>query len=79
MAAIGAPWGECSRCGFKRRLTKLCVEWTGLKVCRDTCRDPRPADTRPPRVGPEGVPVRGAAPETPVIYRAEGDKGGSDL
>lgn len=76
---MGIPKGECQRCGFTRPLTRLCKEWTGLKVCRDTCRDPRPADTKPPRVGPEGVPVRGASPETVPIYRAPGDKGGADL
>lgn len=79
MAAIGAPWGECQRCGFKRRLHDLVKEWTGLKVCADTCRDPRPADTRAPKARPEGVPVPGASPETEPVYRAEGDKGGDDL
>ncbi len=69
------PWGECSRCGFKRRLGKLTTEWTGLRVCRDTCRDPRPAETRPITIKPEGVIVPGASPETAPIFRAPGDKG----
>jgi hypothetical protein len=69
-----APYAECQRCGFKRRVPQLRKEWTGLRVCGD-CFDPRPADHRPPRYRPEGVPVRNASPETEPIYRAEGDKG----
>lgn len=78
MAAFGAPWGECMRCGFKRRVNRLSKEWTGLRVCSD-CWDPRPADTRPPRVQPEGLPVPCASPETTPIFRAPGDFGGDDL
>lgn len=70
--------GECQRCGFIRMLSELRREWTGLKVCPD-CWDPKPAEQRPPRVKPEGVPVPGAAPETTPIERAEGDFGGEDL
>jgi len=75
---MAQPWGECMRCGFIRRLNELCQEWTGLRVCRDTCRDPRPADTRPPSYKPEGVPLPNASPATEPIYRedwpiAEGD------
>lgn len=60
-------WGECQRCGFKRRLSELAKEWTGFKVCRDTCLDPKPAELRPPPVKPEGVPVPAAAPRTDPI------------
>jgi hypothetical protein len=49
-----------------------------LRVC-GKCHDPRPPDTKPPKVGPEGVPVKGASPEPPIIYREEGDMGGDDL
>jgi hypothetical protein len=63
-----APYGECARCGFKRRVTDLVKEWTGLRVCRDTCRDPKPAELKPPRVKPEGVPVHNAAPETEPVF-----------
>lgn len=79
MAAIGAPWGECMRCGFKRRLPDLAKEWTGLRVCRDTCLDPKPAETRPPKVKAEGVPLPCASPATEPVFRAPGDKGGDDL
>lgn len=68
-------YGECQRCGFKRRLGKLTKEWTGLRVCRDTCLDPRPAETKPITVKPEGVILPNASPETQPIYRAPGEKG----
>jgi hypothetical protein len=73
-----SPWAECPRCGLKVRVSDLCREWTGSRVCKD-CRDPRPADTRAPNAKPEGLPVPGASPETTPIFRAEGDKGGDDL
>jgi hypothetical protein len=63
-----APWGECARCGFKRRLDMLVKEWTGLRVCRDTCKDPKPAETRSPKVKPEGVPLPNAAPQTEPVF-----------
>ena len=65
-----APWGECQRCGFKRRLNEIRKEWTGLRVCGD-CFDPRPADTRPPRYKPEGLPRADAAPQTEPIFRED--------
>lgn len=68
-----APWGECMRCGFKRHLDRLRVEWTGLRVCADTCWDPRPADTKPVDVKPEGVPVAGASPQTDPIFIEDAD------
>lgn len=76
---MAAPWGECMRCGFKRRLTDLCKEWTGLRVCRDVCLDPRPAETRPPFYKPEGAVLPNASPQTEPVFREEGDKGGDDL
>jgi hypothetical protein len=72
---MASPWGECQRCGFKRRLDKLCKEWTGLRVCRDTCLDPKPAETRAPVLKPEGVPLPNASPATEPIFRDAGDKG----
>lgn len=73
-----AAWGVCDRCGFKVRLSRLKKEWTGWMVCR-ACFDPRPADTRPPPLGPEGVPLRNARPEPEPIFREPGDNGGDDL
>lgn len=61
------PWGECPRCGFKRRLNTFKREWTGERVCKD-CWDPKPAELTPPRARPEGVPVRNPAPETEPVY-----------
>lgn len=58
----GRPWACCDRCAFRYRLDELRTEWTGLKVCCD-CYDPRPVELTPPRIGPEGVPVRGARPD----------------
>ena len=70
--------GTCQRCGFTRCLSKLRKEWTGLKVCADTCWDPKPADLRSPRVKPEGIIVPGASPEPPIVEREPGDKGSAE-
>lgn len=75
---MARPYGVCDRCGFKKYLDQLRREWTGLRVC-GPCHDPRPADTRPPRVKPEGVPLPNARPEPPPIYRDPNDLGGDDL
>ena len=77
---MAQPWGECMRCGFKRRLGDLTKEWTGLRVCRDKCRDPKPAELKPPRVKPEGVPLPNASPATEPIFREDWPVApGSDL
>lgn len=47
-------------------------------VC-SPCFDPRPADTKPPRITPEGLPLRNASPEPPETFREDGDLGGDDL
>lgn len=65
-----SPWGACPRCGFRVRLARFRKEWTGLSVCPD-CWDPRPADTRPPCVGPEGKPVQNAQPEPEPVFRED--------
>ena len=64
----GDPYGDCPRCGWTRRLSAFKTEWTGSRVCED-CYDPRPADTLPPHVGPEGVPRPDAMPEIPGVDR----------
>lgn len=56
------PWACCDRCNFKRRLQALRREWTGSMVCAE-CYDPRPADLSPPRVYPEGLPLKNARPD----------------
>ncbi len=66
--SIGDVYGECQRCGFKRRLRHIATEYTGLRVCRDTCLDPRPPEHRPPLFKPEGTIVSGAAPETTPVF-----------
>lgn len=71
-------WAICDRCGFKCRHRRLRKEWTGLLVCAK-CFDPRPADTKPPRIKPEGLPVRDARPEPSEIFRTPGELGGDDL
>jgi hypothetical protein len=71
--------GICPRCGFLvEPHTKLRPEWTGLRVC-GKCWDPRPPETRPPSVRPEGLPVKHPAPEPTPIFREEGELGGEDL
>lgn len=64
------PWGECPRCGFDRRLNEFRKEWTGLRVCRE-CWDARPADTKPPKYGPEGLPRPDAQPATEPIFKED--------
>ena len=71
-------WAICDRCGFKCRHRKLRKEWTGFLVCKK-CWDPRPPETKPPFVKPEGLPIRDARPEPPPIFREEGELGGDDL
>ena len=67
-----APWGECARCGFKFRLTQMRKEWTGRRVCKgpgtNQCWDPKPAELKPPKVKPEGLPKPNAAPKTEPVY-----------
>ena len=31
----------CDRCGYKRKSEDIRKEWTGLRVCRDTCWEKR--------------------------------------
>lgn len=60
-------YGSCVRCGWTGRLSfDFKSEWTGARVCKD-CWDPRPADTLPPVVGPEGLPRPDALPEIPGV------------
>jgi hypothetical protein len=75
---VGGPYGICDRCGFKYRLAKLRKEWTGLMVCPADW-DPKPADLKPPRFGPEGLPARDARPEPPEVFRDPEDNGWADL
>ncbi len=62
----GNPYGQCPRCGFVIRLSEARMEWTGARVCED-CWDPRPEDTYPSHVGPEGLPRPDAMPELPEV------------
>jgi hypothetical protein len=64
---MASPWGICPRCGFKRRLNVMKKEWTGLRVC-PPCWDPKPAEMKPPKVKPEGVPVPNAQPEPEPVF-----------
>jgi hypothetical protein len=58
----GGAYGSCDRCSYKFRHAALRKEWTGLLVCSE-CWDPKPADLAPPRVYPEGLPVRDMRPD----------------
>jgi hypothetical protein len=75
---MSRAWAICDRCGFKHRHSALRKEWTGLLVCKP-CWDPRPPDTKPPKLKPEGLPVRNARPEPDPVFREEGEYGGDDL
>lgn len=65
------PKGVCMRCGFKFDLHRLTKEWTGLRVCKD-CRDPRPPETVPIHLGPEGLPKPNASPEPEPVFITPG-------
>jgi|GEM_PF-4573472 len=54
--------GVCMRCGFKYHLHNIVKEWTSARVCRE-CVDPKPEETKPPKVTPEGLPKKNASPE----------------
>lgn len=76
---MAGPYGVCDRCGFVYEHSRLRREWSGNLVCPADW-DPRPTNTRPPKLDPrEGAPVRDARPEPEPIYRAEGEFGGEDL
>lgn len=75
---MAGAWGICDRCGFKFRHSALKKEWTGLLVCRKDW-DPRPPETKPFQVKPEGVPIRDARPEPEPIYRDPAENGWDDL
>jgi hypothetical protein len=56
----------CDRCGFKRWNYELRREWTGLRVCADTCFEKRheqdfvrakPDKQNPPWVRPEPAEI----------------------
>lgn len=56
----------CQRCGFKKWNHELKREWTGLRVCADTCWEPRhpqdfvrakPDKQNPPWVSPEPAEI----------------------
>lgn len=64
--------GECQRCGFKKNLSDLRKEWTGLRVC-GACWDPKPEELTPLRIPPgEGAPKPNAAPETAPTFIVPG-------
>lgn len=63
----GGTYGQCPRCGFVGRLSfDFAQEWNGARFCKDCC-DPRPCDTLPPKVGPEGLPRKDALPRLPEV------------
>lgn len=71
--------GTCDRCGFVvEPHRKLRREWTGYLVC-PPCWDARPPDTRPPKLKPEGLPVRDARSEPEPVYRDPSENGWEDL
>lgn len=65
----GGTYGICDRCGFRFRLRELRKEWTGLMVCVADF-DPRPPETRPAHVEPEGLPLPNARPDHPAIIHS---------
>jgi hypothetical protein len=66
------PKAVCDRCGFIFRHAELRKEWTSLLVCSE-CHDPRPPELDPPRIWPEGLPIKNPRPEQPDIELEDGD------
>lgn len=59
----GDPLRMCDRCGLQRRRSTTSKEWTGLVVCRE-CHDCKPPELTAPVVGPEGLPIPDARPDS---------------
>ena len=68
----GRPLAVCDRCAGTYRHDELRKEWTSLMVCPE-CFDPRPPQLDPPRVWPEGVPIKDPRPEPPDIELGDND------
>jgi hypothetical protein len=68
----------CDRCGFQLKHYQLAKEWSGLMVCRE-CHDPKPAHLSPPRIYPEGLPLRDARPEPADVILGDNDVQPGDL
>lgn len=64
----GKALGQCQRCARTRFTDEMGLEWTNLRVCLDTCWDPRPPYLDPPVVVPEGLPVWNSAPLAPDVF-----------
>jgi hypothetical protein len=74
----GRPWAICDRCGFKLRHDELRLEWTNLMVC-DPCLDPLDPLLIPPKVWPEGIPIKNPRPYPPDVFVGPGDITEDDL
>lgn len=74
----GRPWACCDRCATQVRHDTLRKEWSGLLVCR-RCFDPEPAQSRPPHIRPEGLPIPNARPEPADVFVEPGDVTRDDL
>lgn len=69
--------GICDRCGFKRKLSTLRKEWTGLRVCSE-CWEPRhPQDFV--RGVPDNQSVPDPRPEPTDIFIGTNDVQPEDL
>lgn len=67
----------CDRCGFKKTNDQVAKEpWTGLRVCKDTCWEPRhPQEFVRPRPDEQAVPFTRPEPTdqtTSVTYDQSG-------
>lgn len=74
----GNPWAICDRCGFKVRHQALRKEWTNLMVCVP-CLDPIDPLLIPPKVWPEGIPIKDPRPYPPDTFVGDGDVTPEDL
>ncbi len=59
---LGEWNAQCDRCGLKKKASSLRLEWTGLRVCEDTCWEVRHPQTLI-RVPQEDVATPWARPE----------------
>ena len=68
----------CDRCGFERWNHQIRLEWNGLRVCADTCWEPRhPQDFV--RGVPDNQTLPWTRPEPEDVFLDVGDVTADDL
>lgn len=65
---VSGDWNAiCDRCGLKKKASHLAKEWTGLRVCADTCLETRHPQTLI-QVPQEHINTSWARPEADDVF-----------